>query len=72
MSYDMHKADVLPCAVLEAHSLVFICITKKSPSWLKFSENASSITDTDSHLWLSTTASIIEFMYASIYKFWIK
>lgn len=74
MSYDTHKAAVLPYAVLEVHGLVLICIIKKSPSWLRFSENASSITNADSHLQLntSTTASIIEFMYVSIYKLQIK
>lgn len=73
-SYDTHKANILPYAVLEVHSLVFICIIKKSPSWLKFSENDSSITNEDSHLQLntSTTASIIEFMYASVRKLQIK
>lgn len=49
-SYNMQKAGILLYAVLEVHSVVFICIIKKLPSWLKFSEYESSISDADSHL----------------------
>ena len=67
-SYNTHKAAVLPYAVLEANSLVFICIIKKSPHWLNFSENASGITNADSHLQLNTTTTAIyNWIYVCIY-----